>query len=73
MKKIIVVILIVVGLGFGALNYHFVLTDNGPKILKKADLTFAYTFVDARGIKKHRLLTNSALLKAGVKDVFDSW
>lgn len=71
MKKILVIVVIALGLTFGALNYHFILTDNGPKVLKKAELTAKYTFVDARGIKKHRLMTNPSLLKAGFKDLLD--
>ena len=71
MKKILVVFIIIAGIVFGALNFHFILTDNGPKLLKKADLTFKYTFVDARGMKQHKLLTNPALLKAGLKDALD--
>ena len=55
----------------GALNFHFIWTDNGPRILKKAALSFEHTFVDARGIKRYRLLTNPALLKAGIKDIFE--
>ena len=71
MKKVIIVVIIAFGLALGALNYHFILTDNGPKVLKKAKLTPKYTFVDARGIKKHKLLTNPSLLKAGFKDLVD--
>ena len=71
MKKILIIIVVIAGLVFGALNFHFILTDNGPKVLKKADLTFSYTFVDARGIKQHKLLTNPALLKAGLQDALD--
>ncbi len=70
-KKILVAVVIVVGLTLGALNYHFILTDDGPKVLKKAELTPKYTFIDARGIKKHKLLTNPSLLKAGFKDLLD--
>lgn len=70
MKKIL--ILVVAGaLVFGVLNFHFILTDSGPKVLKKTALTFEHTFVDARGMKKHQLLTTPALVKAGIKDVFE--
>ena len=55
----------------GALNFHFILTDSGPKVLKKTALTFAHTFVDARGTKKHKLLTTPALLNAGIQDFFE--
>jgi len=39
------------------------------KGIKKADLTFENTFVDARGAKKCELFLNPALAEAGVKDL----
>ena len=70
MKKVL--ILAVAGaLVFAALQFHFILTDGGPRVLKKSALTFAHTFVDARGVNKHRLLTTPALVKAGIKDIFE--
>jgi hypothetical protein len=44
--------------------------DSSIKLLKKADLTFDNTFVDARGAKKYKLYLNPALAEAGVKDLF---
>jgi hypothetical protein len=38
--------------------------------LKKVDLTFESTFVDARGTKKIKLYFDPTLVKAGVKDLF---
>jgi hypothetical protein len=69
MKKLVVVIIFLATLTFGALNYHFILMDNGIKILKKVDLTFDDTLVNARGAKKYKLLLNPALVKAGVNDL----
>ncbi|MBW2631988.1 MAG: hypothetical protein JRC90_09585 [Deltaproteobacteria bacterium] len=69
MKKILIVLIIGCGFVFGALNYHFILTDKSIKVLKKVDLTFDNTFVDARGAKKIKLYFNPALVKAGVKDL----
>jgi len=71
MKKMLILIVVAGGIIFGSLNYHFILTDNGPKVLKKTKITFKHTYVDARGLNKHKLLTNPALLKAGLKDVID--
>ncbi len=68
MKRILILV-IVCGLVFGALNYHFILMDKSIKILKKSDLTFNDTFVDARGVKKIKLYLNPALVKAGVGDM----
>ena len=70
MKKVFVLIIAAVCV-YGALSYHFILTDESVKILKKTDLTFENTFVDARGTKKAKLFMNTALLKAGVRDLFE--
>jgi hypothetical protein len=71
MKKLLILFIVAGAIIFGALNYHFILTDNGPKVLKKSEITIKYTYVDARGFKKHKLLTNPVLLKAGLKDAID--
>ncbi len=71
MKKLAVVVVILAILAFGTLNYHFILLDSSIKILKKVDLTFKDTFVNARGSKKYKLLLNPALVKAGVKDLYE--
>jgi hypothetical protein len=71
LKKIAVVVVIMTVLAFGTLNYHFILLDSNIKILKKVDLTFKDTFVNARGSKKYKLLLNPALVKAGVKDLYE--
>ncbi len=71
MKKIIFLLIIAVALAFGAMNYHFILLDDSIKILKKADLAFDNTFVDARGVKRLKLLTDPALVKSGIKNMID--
>ena len=70
MKKFAIIAVILAALTFGALNYHFILMDSSIKLLKKADLTFDNTFVDARVAKRYKLYLNSALVKAGIKDLF---
>jgi len=55
MKKIVIIAVILAVLTFGALNYHFILMNSSIKLLKKADLTFDNTFVNARGAKKYKL------------------
>jgi len=69
MKKVIFLSIVVI-LGIVALNYHFILMDSSIKILKKSEMTFKDTFVDARGIKKAKLYVKPALVKAGIKDLF---
>ncbi|MBW2672437.1 MAG: hypothetical protein JRD89_03335 [Deltaproteobacteria bacterium] len=57
-------------LAFGVgLNYHFIRLDDDLKVLKKTELTFDKTFVEARGAKKIKLFLDPTLVKAGVKDL----
>ena len=69
MKKALLIIVIAGALIFTALNYHFVLVEKNVKILKKVELTFNNTFVDAIGAKKLKLFLNPSLIKAGIKNV----
>jgi hypothetical protein len=69
MKKLLILLIVAGALAYGALNYHFILMDKGVKVLKKVDLTFQDSFVDARGEKKINLLLKPSLVKAGIKDV----
>jgi len=71
MKKVFIIVVIAGTMIFGTLNYHFILLDNGLKILKKADMAFENTFVDARGAKKIKLILNPALIKSGIKNLID--
>ena len=71
MKKILILLIIAGVLTGFALNYHFILFDNKMKMLKKTEVTFEETFVDARGAKKLQLLSKPALIKAGIKDILD--
>ena len=70
MKKMLLILIIAGSFAFGALNYHIILMDTSIRVLKKTDLTFDKTFVDARGAKKYQLLLSPALVRAGVKDLF---
>jgi hypothetical protein len=64
-------VLLVLGIvAFSLLRYHFIIMDTQIRILKKATLNWQYTFVDARGAKRYKLLLNPALAKAGLKDLF---
>ena len=71
MKKILILLIFTGALAYGVLNYHFILMDNGVKVLKKVELTFQDTFVNARGEKKIKLLLKPSLVKAGIKDAVD--
>ena len=52
-----------------ALNFHLIILDDDFKILKKADLTFTDTVVDARGLKMVKLFTKPNLIRAGIKEL----
>ncbi len=69
MKKVLL-LLIVAGIVYAALSCHFILTDHSIRVLKKTNLTFDDTYVDARGGKQAELYLNPALLKAGVRNLF---
>jgi len=71
MKKILILLIVAGALAYGVLNYHFILMDNGVKVLKKIELTFQDSFVDARGEKKIKLLLKPSLVKAGIKGAID--
>jgi hypothetical protein len=52
-------------------QYHFILIDDGLKILKKPDPSLEYTFVDGRGaINQAKILVNPTLVQAGIQDIF---
>ncbi len=71
MKTVIGLILVAV-VTFFVFQYHFILIDDGLKILKKSELGLEYTFVDGRGAaNKAKILTNPTLVKAGISDVFN--
>ena len=72
MKKLFIVCIVATVIVAAAMNFHFIFMGNRIKILKKADLTFEDTFVDARGAKKLKLYMKPALVKAGIKNVLEN-
>jgi hypothetical protein len=70
MKKIIGLIILAAA-GYGLLSYHFVLFDNSLKIIKKTNLAYEDTFVDARGAKKLELALKPDLIAAGINDLIN--
>ena len=70
MKKIIAVLVVLgVIVAAGALNFHVIILSSDVKILKKTEMTFTDTFVDARGIKRAKLYLKPNLVAAGIKDL----
>jgi len=51
------------------LSYHFILLDDTVKILKKTNVRYENTFVDARGAKKLKMFLEPDLIEAGINDV----
>lgn len=66
MKKGIVGLVVAAVAGYGLLSYHFILLDGGLKVLKKANIRYENTFVDARGAKKVELALKQDLIAAGI-------
>lgn len=69
MKKAILGLVIAGAAGFGLLNYHFILLDGSVKILKKTNVRYENTFVDARGAKKMEIALKQDLVAAGIQNV----
>jgi len=68
----VVVVLIVVALIAGAMNYHFVVTKNGFKVLKKSHWGPKDTFVDTRSWGPLDWIDHSDLLKAMVNNTINN-
>jgi len=71
MKKIIILVLLVIGLLVTALNIHIIHLDDSIKCLVKTEMTFQDTYVDARGAKKLNLLTKPRLIEAGINEILE--
>jgi len=74
MKYILTILIIFGALTLATLNFHFILLDDDPinfKVLKKVELTLDSTFVDARGVKRLKLIFNPLLLQAGIEELFN--
>jgi hypothetical protein len=67
--RLLSLLLILGVVAFALLRYHFILLDNNIKILKKTALSWQYTFVDARGARRYKLILNPELVKSGLKDL----
>jgi len=68
----IIPVLIVTVIAFFSIQYHFIILEDGLKILKKAEPQLANTIVDGRGAANMlKILTNPVLLKAGVNELID--
>lgn len=71
MKKIVIFLCLILAAGYGLLSYHFILLDDTIKIIKKSNVRYENTFVDARGAKKLKMLLEPDLIEAGIKDVIN--
>jgi len=72
LKKIVIIGLVGCALVLAGLRYHVILMDHSIELLKKSELTFTDTWVDARGAKKYKLLFKPALVQAGFKKLVDN-
>lgn len=69
MKKIVIVMCLALAAGYGLLSYHFILFDDTMKIIKKTNIRYKNTFVDARGVNTFKMLLEPDLIEAGINDV----
>ncbi len=69
--KKILSLAIICGIIYGLFGFHYIITDNGLKVLKKTSVTLQYTFVDARGAKMIKILLKPALIEAGINDIVE--
>ena len=70
MKKVIIISVVLIITLFFALNYHFILHDDGLWTLKKTKMSFKYTFVNARGaVNKAKIIVNPTLVEAGIRNL----
>lgn len=67
-NKIIVFAIIGVVL-YLLLSYHFIIIDNGVKLLKKSSLTLEYTIYSAKGKTNAMILTIDELREDGIGDL----
>ena len=67
-NKIIVFSIVGVVLYF-LLSYHFIIIDNGVKLLKKSSLTLEYTIYSAKGKTNAMIMSIDDLREDGIGDL----
>ncbi|MBW1862712.1 MAG: hypothetical protein JRJ02_10115 [Deltaproteobacteria bacterium] len=67
-NKIIVFAIIGIVLYF-LLSYHFIIIENGVKLLKKSSLTLEYTIYSAKGKTNAMILSIDELREDGIGDL----
>ena len=67
-NKIIVFAIVGVVLYF-LLSYHFIIIDNGVKLLKKSSLTLEYTIYSAKGKTNAMIMAIDDLREDGIGDL----
>ena len=66
-----IVVIAVAAIVIIAINFHFMLTKDGPKVIKKVRWGAADTFVDTRDWGPLDWITHTDVLKATGNDMFD--
>ncbi|MBF0530511.1 MAG: hypothetical protein HQK55_14835 [Deltaproteobacteria bacterium] len=69
MKKSLIFLFIAGAAVYLGLGYHFILFDDSLRVMKKLEFRTHNTFVDARGANSVKLLAQSDLVQAGVKEL----
>lgn len=66
-----IVVIAVAALVIIAMNFHFILAKDGPRVIKKVSWGAADTFVDTRDWGPLDWMTHTDVLKATGNDMFD--
>jgi hypothetical protein len=67
----LVVIIVIAALAVIAMNYHFMITDDGPKVIKKIRWGTADTFVDTRDWGPIDWMKHHEVMDAMLSDTID--
>lgn len=68
LKKIIT-FAVVAGICYGLLSYHFIIIGKSVKLLKKSELTLAYTVYSTRGKTVEKVLSEEVLWNDGIGEL----
>ena len=68
LKKSVIVI-VLGGILYGLLSYHFIIINSSVKVLKKSELTLKYTIFNAKGKTNSQILKIEELWEDGIADI----
>lgn len=60
---------VIAGVGYAALNYHFIVIDNSVKLLKKSHMTLEYTIFSTMSKTNKAILAIDELREDGIGEI----